>query len=301
MIRVLICDGLDKTAISNLVSLGIDVVNEHYDVQELENNIKLFDVAIVRSATRINKNIIDEALKFNKLKLIIRGGVGLDNIDVKYATANGIEVQNTPNASSESVAELALAHMFSLARCLNKSNVTIRQGKWNKKQYVGIELKGKTIGIIGMGRVGTALAYKCSALEMNVIYYDELGRLPNLDKYDFKEFEDLLRISDFISINVSGSKLIIGKDELSKMKKDSFLINCSRGKVIDEDALVNALDNGVIAGAGLDVYYEEPSHNLRLLNNDKVSVTPHIGASTKEAQEKVGEEVVSIIKNFFSL
>ncbi|WP_288525189.1 D-2-hydroxyacid dehydrogenase [uncultured Clostridium sp.] len=296
MLRILLNDGLDKKAISNLEMLGCDVDTNHYDIEDLKEKIKEVDCIVIRSATKIRRELIDEAIKGGKLKLIIRGGVGLDNIDVKYAEQNGIKVRNTPNASSSSVAEIILAHMFSLARFLNQSNITMKAGLWKKKEYVGVELEGKTLGIIGMGRIGSELAKKCTALGMKIIYFD-LMDIKNIDNnYRKVEFDELLRESDFISINISGTKSIIGSEELKKVKKGAFIINTSRGKALDEDAIITSLNDGTLGGVGLDVFLEEPSKNLELIKHPKVSLTPHIGASTKEAQMKIGEEVINIIK-----
>lgn len=296
MLRILLNDGLDKKAISNLELLGFDVDTNHYDIEDLKEKIKEVDCIVIRSATKIRRELIDEAIKGGNLKLIIRGGVGLDNIDVQYAEQNGIKVRNTPNASSSSVAEIILAHMFSLARFLNQSNVTMKAGLWKKKDYVGVELEGKTLGIIGMGRIGSELAKKCTALGMKIIYFD-LMDIKNIDNnYRKVEFDELLRESDFISINISGTKSIIGSKELKKVKKGVFIINTSRGKALDEDAIITSLNDGTLGGIGLDVFLEEPSKNLELINHPKVSLTPHIGASTKEAQMKIGEEVINIIK-----
>ncbi len=296
MLRILLNDGLDKKAISNLEMLGCDVDTNHYDIEDLKEKIKEVDCIVIRSATKIRRELIDEAIKGGKLKLIIRGGVGLDNIDVKYAKQNGIKVRNTPNASSSSVAEIILAHMFSLARFLNQSNITMKAGLWKKKEYVGVELEGKTLGIIGMGRIGSELAKKCTALGMKIIYFD-LMDIKNIDNnYRKVEFDELLRESDFISINISGTKSIIGSEELKKVKKGAFIINTSRGKALDEDAIITSLNDGTLGGIGLDVFLEEPSKNLELIKHPKVSLTPHIGASTKEAQMKIGEEVINIIK-----
>ena len=296
MLRILLNDGLDKKAISNLELLGFDVDTNHYDIEDLKEKIKEVDCIVIRSATKIRRELIDEAIKGGKLKLIIRGGVGVDNIDVQYAEQNGIKVRNTPNASSSSVAEIILAHMFSLARFLNQSNITMKAGLWKKKDYVGIELEGKTLGIIGMGRIGSELAKKCTALGMKIIYFD-LMDIKNIDNnYRKVEFDELLRKSDFISINISGTKSIIGSEELKKVKKGAFIINTSRGKALDEDAIITSLNDGTLGGVGLDVFLEEPSKNLELINHPKVSLTPHIGASTKEAQMKIGEEVINIIK-----
>lgn len=296
MLRILLNDGLDKKAISNLEILGCDVDTNHYDIEDLKEKIKEVDCIVIRSATKIRRELIDEAIKGGNLKLIIRGGVGLDNIDVKYAEQNGIKVRNTPNASSSSVAEIILAHMFSLARFLNQSNITMKASLWKKKEYVGVELEGKTLGIIGMGRIGSELAKKCTALGMKIIYFD-LMDIKNIDNnYRKVEFDELLRESDFISINISGTKSIIGSEELKKVKKGAFIINTSRGKALDEEAIITSLNDGTLGGVGLDVFLEEPSKNLELINHPKVSLTPHIGASTKEAQMKIGEEVINIIK-----
>lgn len=296
MLRILLNDGLDKKAISNLEFLGFDVDTNHYDIEDLKEKIKKVDCIVIRSATKIRRELIDEAIKGGKLKLIIRGGVGVDNIDVQYAEQNGIKVRNTPNASSSSVAEIILAHMFSLARFLNQSNITMKAGLWKKKDYVGVELEGKTLGIIGMGRIGSELAKKCTALGMKIIYFD-LMDIKNIDNnYRKVEFDELLRKSDFISINISGTKSIIGSEELKKVKKGAFIINTSRGKALDEEAIITSLNDGTLGGVGLDVFLEEPSKNLELIKHPKVSLTPHIGASTKEAQMKIGEEVINIIK-----
>ncbi|XZK78310.1 D-2-hydroxyacid dehydrogenase [Clostridium perfringens] len=296
MLRILLNDGLDKKAISNLELLGFDVDTNHYDIGDLKEKIKEVDCIVIRSATKIRRELIDEAIKGGNLKLIIRGGVGVDNIDVQYAEQNGIKVRNTPNASSSSVAEIILAHMFSLARFLNQSNITMKAGLWKKKDYVGVELEGKTLGIIGMGRIGAELAKKCTALGMKIIYFD-LMDIKNIDNnYRKVEFYELLRESDFISINISGTKSIIGSEELKKVKKGAFIINTSRGKALDEEAIITSLNDGTLGGVGLDVFLEEPSKNLELIKHPKVSLTPHIGASTKEAQMKIGEEVIEIIK-----
>lgn len=296
MLRILLNDGLDKKAISNLELLGFDVDTNHYDIEDLKEKIKKVDCIVIRSATKIRRELIDEAIKGGNLKLIIRGGVGVDNIDVQYAEQNGIKVRNTPNASSSSVAEIILAHMLSLARFLNQSNITMKAGLWKKKDYVGVELEGKTLGIIGMGRIGSELAKKCTALGMKIIYFD-LMDIKNIDNnYRKVEFDELLRESDFISINISGTKSIIGSEELKKVKKGVFIINTSRGKALDEEAIITSLNDGTLGGVGLDVFLEEPSKNLELINHPKVSLTPHIGASTKEAQMKIGEEVINIIK-----
>lgn len=299
MYRILASDGLQEKAINNLIELGFEVENKHYDKEVLGEVLKDFDALVVRSATKVTKEVI-EATKGGKLKLVVRAGVGIDNIDVATAKEAGIEVRNTPNASSDSVAELALAHMFAVARFVGTSNHTMRNGEWNKKKYEGVEISGKTLGIIGMGRIGRALANKATALGMTVVYNDMFGKQDDL-AYDFLEFNDLLKVSDFISLHVPYDKnagALIGKEQLNIMKDGSYIINCARGKVVDEAALLEALNSGKIAGAGIDVFEIEPNTNEILVNHPRVSCTPHIGASTLEAQDRIGDEVVSVIKNF---
>lgn len=302
MIRVLTNDGLEDGAIAELQAAGVEVVNDHIEQDKVGEALKEFDAVVIRSATKLTKEVID-AEAGGKLKLIVRAGVGVDNIDLQAAKDNGVEVKNTPNASSNSVAELAVAHMFAVARFVNIANVTMRNGEWNKKKYKGIEINGKTLGIIGMGRIGRSLAEKATALGMKVVYTDLFGKQEGL-AYDFLEMEELLKVSDFISLHVPYDKTkgsLIDKKEFELMKDGVVLINCARGKVVDEAALLEALDNGKVAGAGVDVFEEEPTKNEALVNHPKVSVTPHIGASTKEAQVRIGEEVVSTIKTFFNL
>lgn len=299
MYRILASDGLQEKAINNLIELGFEVENKHYDKEVLGEVLKDFDALVVRSATKVTKEVI-EATKGGKLKLVVRAGVGIDNIDVAAAKEAGIEVRNTPNASSDSVAELALAHMFAVARFVGTSNYTMRNGEWNKKKYEGIEIGGKTLGIIGMGRIGRALANKATALGMTVVYNDMFGKQDDL-VYDFLDLNDLLKVSDFISLHVPYDKnagALIGQEQLNIMKDGSYIINCARGKVVDEAALLEALNSGKIAGAGIDVFEIEPNTNETLVNHPRVSCTPHIGASTLEAQDRIGDEVVSVIKNF---
>lgn len=298
MIRVLFCDGVEKDLAIKIENLGVEVVDKHYGEAELGEEIKNFDVAVVRSATKIRKNIIDKA-KDSKLKLIIRAGVGVDNIDVDYAKQCGLEVRNTPNASSDSVAELVIAHIFCLARFLNQSNVSMRDGEWNKKKYKGIEIAGKTLGIIGMGRIGESLAKKAKALGMNIVYFDLLGEKNGVEGYI--DIDELYRTSDFISIHVPTTKTLISDDEINRMKDGVYIINTARGTIIDEKALIKALDSNKVAGAGIDVFESEPNFSEELVNRINVSVTPHIGASTKEAQDKIGDEIFNIVKEKFNL
>ncbi len=302
MIKILVTDGMDKGAVQTLKDMGNEVTEQFFEPEELKEQVKNFNLIVVRSATKVRKEIIDSALQTGNLKLIIRGGVGVDNIDVDYAESKGIKVRNTPKASSSAVAELALGHMFSLARFIGIANATMRESKWNKKQYKGIELSGKTLGLIGFGRIGRQLAKKAKALEMKIIYNDILGPAKDCPEYSFVSLDKLLADSDFISLHVPANKdksPVIDKAEFTKMKDGVYLINCARGSVVNEAALLEALNSGKVAGAGIDVFPKEPPQNLELIRHEKVSVTPHIGASTKEAQKKIGVEIVSIIKENF--
>lgn len=302
MIRILITDGMEEAAIKDLKNKGFEVVEKFYEPEELGVQLQNFDVLVVRSATKVRKPIIDKALETGKLKLVIRGGVGVDNIDVAYAMENGIKVTNTPNASSASVAELTIAHMFAIARFVNIANVTMRAGKWDKKKYEGIELFGKTLGLIGFGRIAREVAKRAYALGMKVIYTDVLGKAAGADDFEYYELNDLIKKADFISLHIPYDKekgAVIGKEQFAMMKDGAYLINCARGGVVCEDALLEALNSGKLSGAGIDVFAEEPTKNEDLVNHPKVSVTPHIGASTLEAQTRIGEEIVSIIQDFF--
>ena len=296
MYRILATDGMAKSAVQKLKGLGYQVVEEFYEPEVLAEKVKEYDALVVRSATKVRAPIIDSAASAGKLKIIIRGGVGVDNIDVDYAKSKGIAVANTPNASSASVAELAITHMLALARFVAIANVTMREGKWEKKAYKGVELTGKTLGVFGMGRIGRETAKRAEALGMKVIYTDAITAqgVP----YEKVGQDELLQRADFITFHIpaiKGQPPIVNKEFLSKMKDGAYLINTARGALVDEDALCDALDSGKLAGAGLDVYNEEPSKNERILHHPKVSITPHIGGTTKEAQDRIGEEIVEII------
>ena len=297
--KVLANDGLEISAINEIKKNGIYIETNHLDKEELIENIKNYDVLVVRSNTKVTSDVLEAGAKGN-LKLVIRAGVGIDNIDLDYAKKVGIKVSNTPDASSDSVAELALGHMFSVSRYIAVANYTMRNGQWNKKQYKGSEIAGKILGIIGMGRIGKALAGKAEALGMKIIYADVLGKQDNL-AYEFMDLDNLLKVSDYVSLHVpydNDKGALISSKEISMMKEGAVIINCARGKVVDEEALLEGLNSGKLAGAGIDVFEQEPSKNTELINHERVSVTPHIGASTKEAQERIGKEVAAIVINF---
>jgi D-3-phosphoglycerate dehydrogenase len=297
--KILVTDGMDKAAAEKLKSAGHEVVEEFYEIDALDDAVKNADAIIVRSATKVRRRTIDAAMKTGRLKLIIRGGVGIDNIDAEYAESKGIAVRNTPMASSNAVAELALAHMLAISRFVGISNATMRNGEWNKNKYKGVEISGKTLGLIGFGRIARSLGEKAAALGMTVVYTDILGDL-KYEGYKYLELSELLKKSDYISLHVPFDKnqgALLGSKEFAAMKDGVYIINCARGGVVDEKALLDALNSGKVAGAGIDVYEEEPSANTALINHENVSVTPHIGASTKEAQKKIGMEIVNIIEN----
>lgn len=304
MIKILASDGMEKGAIAVLEAKGCEVTCEYFDPEALKEAVKQYDVLVVRSATKVREPHIDAALETGKLQLVIRGGVGVDNIDVKYAEEKGITVRNTPKASSDAVAELALAHMFSVARFVSIAGHTMREGKWEKKAYKGIELTGRTVGIVGYGRIGQALGKRCQALGMKVLAYDIYQNKDlECDTMRYVEMDELLANSDIISLHVPSlpGQPLINAETIAKMKDGVILINTSRGTNVDEDALLAALDSGKVYGAGLDVFAEEPAKNAALYSHPHVSCTPHVGASTVEAQKRIGQEIVNIISEKFGL
>ena len=300
--RILVTDGMDKTAMAQLREAGHEVVEQFYEPDQLGAALREFDAVVVRSKTKVRANHIDEA-KGSQLKLIIRGGVGVDNIDVKYAEANGIAVKNTPRASSQSVAELAMGHMFACTRYISIAGHTMREGKWEKKAYgKGIELQGKTLGIIGFGRIGQHLGVMAKAIGMNVVAYSTTRRPEVEAKFGipYVTLEELLAQSDFISLHAPAAPgaPLINADTIAKMKDGVVIINTSRGANVDEDALLAALESSKVRAAGLDVYADEPTANAALYSHPMVSCTPHIGAATVEAQKRIGTEIVDIIRSF---
>ncbi len=316
MKKILANDGIDKIGKELLEKAGFNVSTEKIAQEQLidEINEKNYTVLIVRSATKVRKDIIDAC---PNLKIIARGGVGMDNIDVEYAKQKGIQVINTPAASSHSVAELVFAHLFSLSRFLHISNrdmPTKGSSQFNelKKNYTnGIELSGKTIGIIGFGRIGQEVAKIAVAMQMRVLAYDpyvtssvlniNLSTINHSFDVEIKtvSFEEVLKSSDFITMHVPGGSLIT-KKEIQMMKNGAIVINASRGGVIQEKDLLEALNSGKLAGAGLDVFEKEPTPMKELLNHPKISVTPHTGAATIEAQQRIAIELSEKIIQTYS-
>jgi len=295
--KILITDGISPFGKTILKDNRIDFDVQYYEHDELVKIIPEYDGILVRSATNVPKDVIEAG---KNLKFIARGGTGIDNIDHQYAKSKGIPVLNTPGANSASVSELVFAHMFALARFIPQANITMRNGEWNKKTYKGYELAGKTLGIVGFGKIGQITAKMALAFGMNVIAYDMVNIKTDLDVKIVTK-EELLKESDFITLHVpKQAQNFITKAEFEIMKPTVFIINTSRGGVINEDDLLEALNAGKIAGAGIDAFLNEPTPNPELVNHPKVSVTPHIGASTKEAQDRVGieiaEKIVAILK-----
>ncbi|NJE04021.1 hydroxyacid dehydrogenase [Thermococcus sp. MV11] len=304
MAKVLVAAPLHEKAMEVLRKAGFDVIYEEYpDEERLVELVKDVDAIIVRSKPKVTRKVIESA---PKLKVIGRAGVGLDNIDLEAAKERGIKVVNSPGASSRSVAELAIALMFSVARKVAFADRKMREGVWAKKQCMGIELEGKTIGVIGFGRIGYEVAKIAHALGMKVLLYDPY---PNEERAKevggkFAQLEELLRESDVVTLHVplvEQTYHLINEERLKLMKPTAILINAARGAVVDTSALVKALQEGWIAGAGLDVFEEEPlpkDHPLTKLDN--VVLTPHIGASTEEAQMRAGvqvaEQIVEILR-----
>lgn len=313
MAKVLINDGIHPTGERLMKEAGLEVVNHSYPQEELNSVLKDFDAICVRSATKVRQVLIDQC---PNLKVVARGGVGLDNIDVAYAKTKGIEVYNTPAASSRSVAELAMTHMMNLSRGIHLSNRAMPgEGHSNfkslKKSYAkGVELEGKKLGIIGFGRIGQALASIALGMGMDVLPVDLMIRSANIPvgpksanlSLDVKvvDMDTMLQQADYISLHVpSTDKPILGSEEIKKMKTGVVLVNTSRGGSIDEQALIDHIKTGHVKGAGLDVFVGEPSPLENLLAVEALSLSPHIGASTAEAQEKIGIEIAEQIITFF--
>jgi D-3-phosphoglycerate dehydrogenase len=316
--KVLANDGISKSGIITLENAGFEVITTKVAQEQVANYINTNDVQVilVRSATKVKQDIIDAC---PGLKIIGRGGVGMDNIDVEYARSKGIHVINTPASSSESVAELVFAHLFSGVRFLHDANRNMPlEGDTNfdglKKAYAnGLELRGKTIGIIGFGRIGQAVAKLALGVGMKVIAADKYvneavirvdfynGQFINVDIIT-EPLEDVLKHSDFITLHVPAQDgYVLDKAEFEMMKNEVGIVNCARGGVINEVALLEAIENGKVLFAGLDVFENEPTPEIQILMQPKISLTPHIGAATLEAQDRIGselaEQIISLLKN----
>lgn len=296
--KVLICDPVDKGAVEKMQKAGLTVETKAgMKPEELLQVVGNYEALVVRSATKVTKDVIEKA---KNLKIIIRGGVGLDNIDSEAAKKANIKVDNTPEASSVSVAELTIGLMFAFSRKIAIADATMKAGKWEKKRLEGTELYKKTLGLIGIGRIGYEVAKRAIAMEMSVIAYDPYVKAndPKISKIGIKmaSLDEVLKNSDYISLHIpktDETKNIINAKSLSQMKKTAVIVNCARGGVVNEKDLADAIKSGTIAGACVDVYEKEPilPDNPLLTLGEKVILTPHLGASSFEGQERVGGAV----------
>ena len=300
MAKVLICDSVDAQAVDAMRAAGVEVdVRDTITLEDLGQVIGEYDGLVVRSRTKVRAPLLENP---GKLKLIIRGGVGVDSIDVAVAESKGIKVINTPKASSNAVAELALGMILSLARSLAWADASMKAGQWEKKQLKGTEIAGKTLGVIGYGRIGSLLAEKARALGMTVVVstlgYDGSACVP---------LDESLAVADYVSLHVPYSaetRNLLGAAEFALMKKGACVINTARGGTLDEDALYEALVSRHLAGAALDVYTEEPPQReslRKLIALPQVIATPHIGAGTVEAQERIGAEIVALVQDYLAV
>jgi D-3-phosphoglycerate dehydrogenase len=297
MKKVLICDALHPDALEELKSLSdLDVtVKTGMDESELIKTIPDYNAAVVRSATKITKNVVDAS---SNLELIIRAGIGLDNIDLDAAEEKGIEVRNTPTATTISVAEHTFGLMLGAVRQHGRGNLSMKQHKWEKKKLKGSELYGKTLGIIGSGRIGLAVAQRAIAFGMKVIVYDVVDVKTDLD-IEQVSLDELFKRGDVISLHLpltKDTKHIISDEEFSKMKDGVVIVNAARGGVVDEKALLKALNEGKVKSAAMDVCEVEPPEEFDLIDHPNVLATPHIGAACAEGQRRAGLEVVEILK-----
>jgi len=293
--KVIITDPIAKTGVKMLVDAGIEVDERPgLPPADLIQAIPAYDAIIVRSATKVTADVINAG---KNLKVVGRAGVGLDNVDKKAADARGIKVVNTPAATSVTVAELALGLMFACARSIPQATQSLREGKWEKKAFKGTELYGKTLGLIGSGRIGTELGKRAIAMGMNVLVFDPFIKECAAGKQC--EFPEMLKNADYISLHVPKTEKtahIINKESIAQMKKGVVIINCARGGVVDEEALYEALKSGQVGAAALDVYESEPLKEFKLYSLPNVIGTPHIGAQTKEGQERAGVGIAEEVR-----
>jgi D-3-phosphoglycerate dehydrogenase len=296
--KVIITDPIAKAGVKMLQDAGIEVDERPgLPPADLIQAIPAYDAIIVRSATKVTADVINAG---TNLKVVGRAGVGLDNVDKKAADARGVKVVNTPAATSVTVAELALGHMLACARSIPQATQSLREGKWEKKAFKGTELFGKTLGLIGSGRIGTELGKRAIAMGMDVLVYDPFIQKSPVGK--LVELADMLKSADYISLHVPKTDKtlhIINKESIAQMKKGVVIVNCARGGVVDEEALYEALKSGQVGAAALDVFESEPIKDFKLFSLPNVIGTPHVGAQTKEGQERAGigiaEEVRKVL------
>jgi len=301
-IKVLVSDDLSKAAVEIMSGAGLTVdVKTGLPPAELGEIIGQYHGLAVRSATKVTPEILSKAAN---LRIVGRAGVGVDNIDVKTATEKKVQVINTPSGNAIAAGELAIAFMFALARKIPQATASMKKGEWEKKKFAGVEITGKTLGVVGFGNIGRQVAERGVGLRMKVLAHDPL-LAPGADApagIQIVGLDDIIAKSDFISLHLPflpTTKGLFGADNLKKMKKGAYLINCARGGIVDENALYEVLKSGHLGGAALDVFEKEPCGPLPLFELDNVLASPHIGASTKEAQEKVAVELAEVFVDFF--
>jgi len=291
--KVLITDKMAEEAVQVLKKAGHDVTYNEMDASTLIKEIGKYDALMIRSRTKAVKEVIEAGVKGN-LKVIGRAGIGVDNVDIETAGKHKIPVVNAPTGATASVAELTLGHILTLSRNIAYADKTMKKGEWAKKTLKGFELDGKTLGLIGTGNIGKYTAKLAKCFRMKVIGYDPFISKENMKKDGIEKVDEVTQImekSDYISLHIPhipATHHIVNEEMIGKMKPSAYLINCARGGTVDEKALYNALKNGKIAGAALDVYEKEPPEKSPLFELDNVVMTPHIGANTKEGQIKAG-------------
>lgn len=300
MAKVLVSDPITPAGVELLKQAGFEVeVKTDHTKEELIAKIKNYDALIVRSQTKVGSDVIEAA---DNLKVIGRAGVGVDNVDVEAATKKGIIVLNAPDGNTISTAELTIAMMLALARNIPQAHASLKSGAWDRKSFTGVEISGKTLGIVGMGRIGTEVAKRMLAMNMTVLAYDPFLTTDKAESLGIKlvDLDTIITQSDFITVHTPltpETKGLFGAKEFARMKKGVRLINCARGGIYDEAALAEAIKNGHVAGAAIDVFPEEPPTDRTLIDQPQTVVTPHLGASTKEAQENVAVDVaIEVIK-----
>ena len=299
--KILICDNLNQQVYKELETIGdcFDISKSASKDEDLANHIKDSEIVVIRSATKLTKEVLDKA---ERLKIIARCGVGIDNVDLDFAKSKNIFVTNAPSANLISVVELTVALIISASRKLSLADSHLKKGEWNRSEFLGYELYGKTLGIVGFGKAGRLVADRMKSFGMSIVFYDPYVMDWNGSE-ESVELDDLLRTADVVSIHVIKTKdteNLISKDMLDLLKPSSIIVNTSRGGVLDEDYLFELLESEKIFGAGLDVYSNEPPENVDRYNGLNLVTTPHIGASTNEAQLKAGLETIENIKKILA-
>ena len=299
--KILICDNLNQQVYKELETIGdcLDISKSASKEEDLVYHIKDCEIVVIRSATKLTKEVLDKA---EQLKIIARCGVGVDNVDLDFAKSKNIFVTNSPSANLISVVELTVALIISASRKLSLADSNLKKGEWNRSEFLGYELYGKTLGIVGFGKAGRLVAERMKSFGMSIVFYDPYVTDWNGSE-ESMELDDLLRTADVVSIHVIKTKVtenLISKDMLNLLKPSSIIVNTSRGGVLDEDYLFELLESEKIFGAGLDVYSNEPPENVDRYNGLNLVTTPHIGASTNEAQLKAGLETVENIKKILA-